>query len=175
MRTLKILLVIGAVIFSGFSKDLKENKSGPAVPFKFEGAIILDPSVTVVCSPTGEGYPYITHSRTGWLRGNQSHGGKLIKDQSTWTIFNCDTDFSTMINTSYVEGVNTVANGDSYFYTCVMVTDLSNLPTIGVTLLVTVTGGSGIFEGATGNAVLSGVHAATDIPVSGWGSLTLSR
>lgn len=173
MRTVKILLVLGAVVFSGFSKDLKEAKSGPTVPFKFEGVILLDPSVPTVCTPSGDGYPYIAHSRTGWLQGNQSHGGILIKDQSTWTIFNCSTDFSTMINTSYIEGVNTVANGDTYFYTCTMLSDLSNLSKVSVTLYVTITGGTGKFESATGNAVLTGFHSESGIPVSGWGSLNL--
>ena len=174
MKKLKILLVALAVIFCGFSKDSQRSKTGVTVPFKFEGVIITDNSSETVCTPKGAPYPYIAHARTGWLQGNQSHGGRLITEQSTWTIFNCHTDFTSGINTSYIEGVNTVANGDSYSYTCIM---LTNIVTMEVVLNVTVTGGgTGRYEGATGQAVLTGVHAGdAGIPVNGWGSVTFYK
>lgn len=173
MRTLKILLVLVAVIFSGFSRDTQVTKEEVTVPFKFDGVIITDPSVPTVCTPAGDPYPYIAHARNGWLQGNQSHGGRLITEESTWTIFNCHTDFATKINTSYIEGVNKVANGDTYTYTCIM---LTNIVTMEVILNTTVTGGTGRFEGASGQAVLSGFNTGSGyIPVSGWGSLTLVK
>ena len=172
MRTLKILLVLFAVIFSGFSKDSMSSKAKVTVPFKFDGVIITNPSENTVCTPVGAPYPYIAHSRNGWLQGNQSHGGRLITEQSTWTIFNCHTDFGTKINTSYIEGENTVANRDSYSYCCTMFT---NIATGEVILNITVTGGTGRFEDATGQATLSGFHTESGIPISGWGSLTIPK
>ncbi len=173
MKTFKIFLVLIAVVFSGFSKDSQGTKAGVTVPFKFDGVIITNHATETVCTPKGAPYPYIAHARTGWLDGNQSHGGRLITEQSTWTIFSCNTDFTSKINTSLVEGVNTVANGDSYSYTCTM---LTNIVTMEMVLYLTVTGGTGRYEGATGQAVLTGVNTGTDkIPVKGWGSLTFPK
>jgi hypothetical protein len=167
MKTLKILLILLAVIFSGFSKDSQSSRAIVTVPFRFDGVIITDRSSGTACT----GVPAITHARTGWLQGNQSHGGKLITGQSTWTILNCQTVSRT--NTAYIEGINTVANGDSYSYICTMLTDIISFE---VTLYVTVTGGTGIYEGATGEAVLKGLNTNSgQIPVYGWGSLTISK
>ena len=176
MRTLKILLVLVAVMFSGFSKDSQRSEAGVNVPIKFEGVILLNPSVETVCTPTGDPYPEIKHSRTGWLQGHQSLGGRLITEQSTWIIFSCETDFTNWINTSYIEGVNTVANGDSYSYTCIMLTYLADLDNIEISLSVNVTSGTGRFEGATGQITLFGINNGSgSIPVSGWGSLTFPK
>jgi len=173
MKTLKILMLVLAVIFCGFSKDSQRSKTGVTVPFKFEGVIITDHSSQTVCTPEGDPYPTIAHARSGWLQGNQSHGGRLITEQSTWTIFNCHTDFTSGINTSYIEGVNTVANGDSYSYTCIM---LTNIVTMEVVLNVTVTDGTGRYDGATGQAVLTGFNTGgAGIPVNGWGSVTFNK
>ncbi len=162
------------MIFSGFSKDSNSPKARVTVPFKFNGIIIQNPSSETVCTPTGNQYPYIAHSRTGWLQGNVSHGGRLIPEQSKWIIYNCDTDFADMINTSNLEGVITVANGDSYFYTGTMLVDLT-IASHPVTLNITVNGGTGRFEGVTGQIILTGSHTEAGIPISGWGSLTFSR
>lgn len=173
MRTIKFLLVFVAVILSGFSKDSQSSKPSVTVPLKFDGVIITDRSSATVCTPAGAPYPYIAHARTGWLQGNQSHGGRLITDQSTWTILDCQTDFTSHINTAYIEGVNTVANGDSYPYTCIM---LTNIVTMEVTLNVTTTSGTGRYEGSTGQMVLKGVNTNSgSIPVSGWGSITFNK
>ncbi|MBN2666377.1 MAG: hypothetical protein JXR67_07690 [Bacteroidales bacterium] len=174
MRTLKILLVLLAVVFCGFSKDSHRTTNGVTVPIKFEGVIIAtDNSDVIVCTPLGYPYPTISHSRKGWLEGNQSHGGRLNTELSTWTIFNCHTDFSSKINSSYIEGLNTVANGDAYSYICTM---LVNISTFEVTLYVTIDGGTGRFEGATGQMTLTGFHPGTGlIPVQGWGSITFSK
>jgi hypothetical protein len=114
----------------------------------------------------------IAHSRTGWLQGHQTHGGKLITEQSTWEISSCSTDFDTNLNTSQITGVNTVANGDSYSYTCIMTV---NIVTNDVILYVTVTGGVGSFEGVTGQMKLTGIHTESGIPVSGEGSLSFPK
>ena len=169
MKTLKILLVLVAVILSGFSRDSQRTEAGVVVPMKFKGVIIPNPSAGVTeCIPAevpGQ-IPYIAHSRTGWLQGHQTHGGKLITELSTWEIFSCNTDFTTMKNTSLIEGVNTVANGDSYFYDCIMIV---NLLTDEVTLNITATGGVGRFEGVTGQATLIGIRTESGIPISGEG------
>ncbi len=164
MRTLKIILVLIAVVLSGFSKDSQRTKAGVAVPFRFEGVIIPDLS-TPLCNGFG---PH----ESGLLQGYQTHGGRLITEQSTWITSGCSIDFTTMVMTSTIEGVNTVANGDSYSYSCVMYTNIVNGS---MTLNVTVTSGTGRFEGATGHTVLTGAFAEYGIPVSGWGSITFSK
>lgn len=175
MRTLKILLVFVVVALSGFSRDSQRPVAGVIVPFKFDGVIITNPSAGLTeCTPAAVPgkIPYIAHSKTGWLKGNQTHGGKLNTEQSTWEIFSCNTDFTTMLNTSQIEGVNTVANGDSYFYTCTMIV---NLGTMDVTLNIDVTGGVGRFQGVTGHAEFTGVHTESGIPVSGEGFLQFPK
>ena len=167
MKTLKILLVLAAVILSGFSRDSQRTEAGVVKTMKFDGVIITNPSAGLTeCTPMGKPYPYIAHSRTGWLQGHQSHGGKLITEQSTWELSSCNTDFSNMINTSQIEGRVTVANGDLYSFICIMEV---NIVTNDVKLYVTVTGGEGKFEGVTGQMMMTGIHTDTGIPVSGGG------
>lgn len=173
MRILKIFLVFLAVVFSGFSKDSQGSKTGVTVPFKFDGVIITNDATETVCTPKGAPYPYIAHARTGWIQGNQTHGGRLITEESTWTIFSCNTDFGKKINTSLVEGVNTVANGDKYFYTCTM---LTNIVTMEIVLYLNITGGTGRYEGSAGLITLTGVNTgAGRIPVNGWGSVNFVK
>lgn len=51
-----------------------------------------------------------------------------------------------------------------------------NIATGGLILYLTVTGGTGRFDGATGQITLTGVHAETgNHPISGWGSLTFAK
>ena len=167
MKTLKILLMLAAVILSGFSRDSQRTEAGVVKTVKFDGVIITNPSAGLTeCTPMGEPYPYIAHSKTGWLQGIQSHGGKLITELSTWEIFSCNTDFTTGLNYSQIAGVNTVANGDSYSFTCIMIV---NIFTSEVILDVNVTGGVGIFEGVTGQMTMTGIHSESGIPVSGGG------
>lgn len=169
---MKILLVVVAVIFSGFSTDTQKNKE-VTVPMRFDGAIITDQTTETVCTPAGDPFPYIAHARKGWLQGNVSHGGKLNAGQSTWTIFNCQTDFASKVNTSNIEGVNTLANGDLCYYTCIM---LTNISTMEVVLNITFIGGTGRYMGVVGHAVLTGVNTGSGyIPISGWGSLTFAK
>jgi hypothetical protein len=174
MKTLNFFMVLVAVIFFGFSNDSQSTKAGVTVPLKFDGVIIQDPSSETVCTPIGDPYPYISHSSTGWLQGNASHGGRLITEQSTWIITSCDTDFTRMINTSSIEGVNTVANGDSFFYTGTMEVNIA-ISSHPVTLDITITGGTGRFEGVTGQVTLTGFHTEAGVPISGWGSLTFNK
>jgi len=173
MKTLKILLVLVTVIFSGFSKDLQRTEEGVVKPVKFDGMIITNPSSgATVCTPTGTPYPYIAHARTGWLQGNQTHGGKLITERSTWEISSCSTDFTSGLNTSQITGVNTVANGDSYFFTCTMIV---NIFTNDVILNINFTGGVGIFEGVTGQMSVTGIHTESGIPVKGEGFMSFPK
>jgi hypothetical protein len=173
MKTLKILLVVVAVILSGFAKDSQRTEAGVVKTVKFDGVIITNPSAGLtVCTPEGKPYPYIAHSRTGWLQGHQTHGGKLITEESTWELSSCNSDFTNMLNTSQIEGVVTVANGDSYYYECIMIV---NLGTMDVTLNIDVTGGVGRFEGVTGQMTMTGIHTESGIPVSGEGFLSFPK
>jgi hypothetical protein len=173
MRTLKILLLLVAVILSGFSRDSQRTEAGVTKTVKFDGVIITNPSAGLtVCTPKGDPYPVIAHSRTGWLQGHQTHGGKLITELSTWEISSCNTDFATMLNTSQIAGVVTVANGDSYSFTCIMTV---NIVSNDVILNITVTGGVGRFEGATGQMTLTGIHTEGGIPVSGEGFMNFPK
>jgi hypothetical protein len=173
MRTFKFLLVLVTVILSGFSIESQRSESGVVLPMKIEGVIITNPSAgQTICTPTGAPYPTIAHSRTGWLQGHQTHGGKINPELSTWLLSSCSTDFATKINTSQIEGVITVANGDSYTYTCIM---MVNLITNDVILNITATGGVGIFEGISGQMTLTGIHTDKGIPVSGEGYLSFTK
>jgi hypothetical protein len=173
MKTLKILLVLVAVILSGFSTESREHETGVVKPMKFDGVIITNPSSgATVCTPAGDPYPYIAHARTGWLQGNQTHGGKLITERSTWEISSCSTDFTTGLNTSQITGVNTVANGDSYTFTCTMIV---NIFTNDVILNINFTGGVGKFEGVTGQMSLTGIHTESGIPVKGEGFMSFPK
>jgi hypothetical protein len=173
MRTLTILTVLVAVLLSGFSAGTQRTGSGVMVPLKFDGVIITNPSAGyTVCTPVPDDpTKIIAHSRTGFVSGNQSHGGRLITEQSTWTITECDTD-SKGLNTSKITGVNTVANRDKYFYTCTM---KINLATMAVELEITVTGGTGKLEGVTGYITLVGTGTESGIPVRGEGFLILPK
>lgn len=173
MRNLKILLVLVAVVLSGFSRDSQRTEAGVTKTVKFDGVIITNPSAgLIVCTPVGAPYPAIAHSRTGTLSGHQSHGGKLITELSTWEISSCNTDFSSMLNISQIEGVVTIANGDSYTFNCVMTV---NIVTNDVILNVTVTGGVGKYEGVTGEIMMIGIHTESGIPVSGEGLINFPK
>jgi hypothetical protein len=165
--------VLVAVILSGFSRDSQRTEAGVVKTVKFDGVIITNPSAGLtVCTPKGDPYPVIAHSRTGWLQGHQTHGGKLITELSTWEISSCNTDLATMLNTSQIAGVVTVANGDSYSFTCIMIV---NIVSNDVILNITVTGGVGRFEGATGQMTLTGIHTEGGIPVSGEGLMNFPK
>jgi len=172
MKTLKILLVIAAVIISGFSRDSQTDGTKDAVvkPFKASCVILPDDAGGLIpCNPVSSG---ITHRRYGFLQGHQTHGGELITAQSTWEIISCSTNPATLLNTSQVVGVNTVSNGDTYTWYCTMLIDFF---TLDVTLNVTVTGGTGRFEGATGEIILSGKMTGHGIPCTGEGFLSFPK
>ena len=77
-----------------------------------------------------------------------------------------------MLNTAQIEGVVTLANGDSYSYTCIMTVDLVIQSVI---LNITVTGGVGIYQGATGQMTFTGVHTESGIPISGEGLINFPK
>ena len=175
MKTLKILLVVVSVILSGFAKDSQRTEAGVTKTVKLDGVIITNPSAGLtVCTPPAvpDQIPLIAHSRTGWLQGHQTHGGKLITELSTWELTSCNTDLTSMLNTAQIEGVVTIANGDSYSYTCIMTVDLV---TQSVILNITVTGGVGIYQGATGQMTFTGVHTESGIPISGEGLINFPK
>lgn len=172
MKILKISLLIAFVIFSGFVRDSQTGKTdtGVVVPMKFWGVILPDDAGGLIpCDPVWAG---INHRRFGFLQGHQTHGGELIKEQSTWEIISCSTDLATGLNTSQVVGVNTVSNGDTYTWVCTM---LINISALDVILNVTVTAGTGRFEGATGEINMSGTMTGHGIPCYGEGFLSFPK
>lgn len=172
MRTLKILFVLVAVVLSGFSRDSQTVRTGKwiVVPLKFSGVVLPDDGrERIPCLPVEYG---IAHSRFGFLQGHQTHGGELITEQSTWEIISCSTDLATGINTSQCVGVNTVSNRDTYNYYATM---LINIVTQDVTMNVTVSGGTGRFEGVTGEATFSGKFVGHTIPCTGEGFMSFPK
>jgi len=115
-----------------------------------------------MCSP--EAYK-VSLARYGYLQGHQTHGGQFIPGLSTWEITNCY--LNSGLSISEVSGTITVANGDSYTWDCVM-----TISTTGsVTLNTTFTGGTGRFEGVTGEMILTGAYNGNEIPCSGEGTM----
>jgi len=158
MRTLKILLVLVAVILSGFSRDSQTNENvflkkrtgaEVVVPLKYWGGTIPDlSSGRTPCTPEAYGASIVS---AGWLQGHQTHGGKLIPELSTWEIPSCT--FTGTESISQCTGTITVANGDSYNFSAIMV--INPFTTV-VTANVTINDGVGRFEGVTGQMTLNG-------------------
>ena len=174
MKTLKILLVIAFVIFSGFSRESQNGrtKEGIVVPMKVSCTILPDDTGGLLTCTNN--VPGIDLRNSGFLAGNQTHGGKLITEQSTWQILRCRNDLADggIINTAEIVGENTVANGDTYTYSCKMFTFI---PSGRVILKVTLSGGTGRFEGATGVIDMTGVHMGSEIPCTGEGFITFTK
>lgn len=171
MRTLKILLVLVAVILSGFSRDSQINgtKDGVVVPFKFWGGTI--PNLAggwTVCTPLEYRAAIV---KLGLMQGHQTHGGKLIPELSPWEITSCT--FTGTESISQAHGTITVANRDSYNYSGTMVI---NPFTRVVIATGTVTGGVGRFEGVTGEFTLNGtLDDYAVVTWSGEGFLTFPK
>jgi hypothetical protein len=149
MKTLKVLLVLVAVILFGFSKDSQRTEAGVVKPIKMCGQTI-DVGGETMCTPSKYG---IGHTQFGLLKGNVTHGGKIIPASSPWEITNCSTDLTSRLNISTIYGTVTVANGDSFFYDCIMIVNIDDKSVI---MNITVTDGVGKFEGVTGQMVCKG-------------------
>jgi hypothetical protein len=163
MKTLKILLLLGGVILSGFSigPQTYGTKEDVVVPMKFWLSIFpVHSTGDIACIPEEAG---ITLAKYGYLKGHQTHGGQFIPELSTWEITNCS--LSPGLSVSQVNGTITVANGDSYTWNCIMTISVTG----SVALDATITGGTGRFDGATGEIVLTGVFDEVEIPCSGEG------
>ncbi len=149
MRTLRILLVLLAVILSGFSRDSQRIGAEVVVPFKFWGGTIPNlSSGRTACTPLEYGASIV---RLGLMQGHQTHGGKLIPELSPWEITSCI--FTGTESISQYIGTITVANGDSYNFSGIMVI---NPFTRTVNTNGTINGGAGRFEGVTGQFTLNG-------------------
>ena len=179
MKTLQILLVIAFVIISGFSKDTQTDENvflkkgtdkSVTVPMKVWGTTIDNNALP---RTNCDGEPAMSHTGGGWLQGHQTHGGSFITSQSTWIINDCET--VGYINTSNITGTNTVANGDSYNYYCTMEVVLAASPPFMVKLDITIDGGTGRFEGATGFVECHGYHNGEVITFTGEGTITFAK
>jgi hypothetical protein len=149
MKILKILLVVVAVVLSGFSRDSQRTEAGLVKAVKMSGQTI-DTGGELFCTPVQYG---ISHTQFGLLKGNQTHGGKIIPELSPWEITGCSTDLTTRLNISTIYGTVTVANGDSYFYDCIMIVNIDDKSVI---MYITITDGMGRFEGVTGQVTCTG-------------------
>jgi len=149
MKTFKIMLVIVTMILSGFSKDSQRTEAGFVKPMKMSGQTI-DTGEELMCTPVVYG---ISHTQFGLLKGNTTHGGKIIPELSPWEITGCSTDLTTRLNVSTINGTVTVANGDSFYYDCIMIVNIDDQSVI---MNITITDGVGRFEGVTGQLTCTG-------------------
>lgn len=164
------MLVFAAVILTGFSRDSQADckKDEIVVPMKVWVTIFPDHSTgDIACSPEVYG---VSLARFGYNQGHQTHGGKLIPELSRWEITDCI--IVNMQSISHVNVVHTLSNGDSYSFTCVMTIDLI---TKNVGINCTITGGTGMYEGATGELVVLGAYSGNCIPCTGEGFITLLK
>lgn len=175
-----MLLVIVFVLISGFARDSqagekvvlnRKSVAGHVIPVKIWGATIPNNSSgATMCTPVQYG---IAHTRAGWLDGHMTHGGKLVPGQSPWEIVSCNTDLSTNLNTSQINGVITVINGSSLSYKCTMII---NIVTNRAILDVSITDGDGMFEGVTGHVTMTGNHEGDGVVTfSGEGYMSFAK
>ena len=94
---------------------------------------------------------------SGWCSGHATHVGKIDEKNSTWYY----TEFiaTPPIMTAHANQTITFANGESMFSTSVLVIHKTESVHYG-TITVTVNGGTGRFENATGTIFLEGTHDA---------------
>jgi len=151
MKTLKVLLVIAFVIFSGFSIDSQADVNG-ILNKGTKDEVVVPLKIWCVTVPNlVSGLNKCGQAPTGLVQGHQTHGGNLIPEQSTWEITDCS--FSYPVLNSVLSGTNTVANGDSYDWTGTMEINVQDK---NVTLDIEISGGNGRFEDAEGMCSLTG-------------------
>jgi hypothetical protein len=175
MRTLKILLVIMFVIFSGFARDSQTDENllpkRAVVPIPLKGTMCIIESVqnlpvngTPVINPlTGQTVvPELFLVSTASLGGHGTHLGNYIVEQSTMTGVSAHLDMGALSQGKIVliadyYGTITAANGDHFDFESSIEIDATDRTQEGIiTGTYSVTGGSGRFENAGGSGVLNG-------------------
>jgi hypothetical protein len=149
MRTFKILLLLVAVILSGFSRDSQTDEN-VILNNGTKDEVVVPLKIWCVTIPLGP-LNLCGQASYGKVQGHQTHGGNLIPGLSEWTITGCA--FKPPILQSILFGTNTVANGDSYDWTGYMEIDVSSKNVI---FDVEINCGTGRFEGVQGYAHLTG-------------------
>ncbi len=131
--------------------QIELKKATVKVPMKCWFTTVPDYSLDMIaCSPEELEVAVLSG---GFIEGHQTHGGKLKTNLSPWTVMNCEFDPVAGVLTGYIEGKNTVANGDYYFYTGVMHIAVANGMLTGS---ITMDDGVGKFEDVTGDLLITG-------------------
>ncbi len=129
------------------------KKATVKVPFKGWYSLVPDASVgTVVCSPEEMG---IERLAGGFMQGHETHGGKLKTELSIWKNTGCDFNPELYRLTICVEGRHTVANGDYYFYTGILYTNVADGTITGEIIM---DDGVGKYEGVKAKLSITGFH-----------------
>ncbi|MBG0861080.1 MAG: hypothetical protein IQL11_16400 [Bacteroidales bacterium] len=195
MKTLKILLIIAFVMFSGSAVDAQNDENGPpkraAVPIPVKGTMCISEGIqnmpvagTPVTDPlTGKILvPQLFLLGTATLSGHATHIGNFIVGQSSMTGVSAHLDIGALLQGKIVfiadyYGSITAANGDQFDFVSSIVIDATHADPTDmarggiITGTYTMTGGTGKFVNATGGGVLNGVIPCWDIE----GTLEFSR
>ncbi len=140
------------------------------LPWKCEFACDRDTTMApYLCNPA-QANIYIGGG--GWVKGNATHIGKVNQAESHWITTACNFNPVLMQITSSHAGKITGANGDYFFY---YGTTVTQLPAGTFEGDIVIDGGTGKFEGATGNVHMIGAADLTNGAMSwtGTGTITL--
>lgn len=169
MKTLKILLVIAFVIFSGFARDSQTDEK-PTLKL-MKGCMCMSeanvPRMLIQNTPVIDVdgktlVPPLTMVGEAWLTGHATHMGNFIGGQSSMTGVTAHLDMNALTKGKIVlvadyYGRITGANGDYFDFETSIEIDATDESHRIITGTYTLTGGSGKFENASGGGVLNGV------------------
>ena len=131
--------------------QMELKKATVKVPMKCWFTTVPDYSLEMIaCSPVKMGVEVLSG---GFIKGHQTHGGKINMELSPWKVIECEFDPGLGVMTGYIRGRNTLANGDYYFYTGVMHIAVANGMLTGK---ISMNGGVGKFKKVTGDLLLTG-------------------
>ena len=171
MKTLLKLTGLFLLFFVGCTSNQEiEELNAPALT-KFQNQVAMQAqqpkTVTVpmkvdfYCTPD-ETLPYVecTPSEAGIflkgggvVNGNATHVGLVNSEKSPWLMTGCSFNPMSYQLTSYVAGKITAANGDYFFYTGQIVTQLPDYTFTGEIIM---NDGTGKFKGVTGSVLIEG-------------------
>ncbi len=176
MKTLKILLVIAFVLFSGFSRESQTDEK-PVLKL-MKGTMCMSetnvPRMTVIGTPvinpsTGQILvPELTMVGKAWLSGHATHMGNFIVGQSYMTGVTAHLDMNALSQRKIVlvadyTGRITGANGDYFGFETSIEIDATDESHRMITGTYTLTGGSGKLENARGSGDLNGIIPCWDV------------
>jgi len=163
MKKITLLLILTAFLF-GCEKDATLNESNDLdseqialkkaeLTLKHKCWLTAVSDLTIPFTPCVPAEYNVQVPGGGWMKGHETHGGKLIMELSTWAITECYLGPGPTQLTEMVEGTHTVANGSYYHYSGTLTVDFTNGDLTGEIDLL---GGSGKYEGVTGHLTISG-------------------